>query len=117
MRRCQSVRWLPPLPKAPQPPPRDRDPLRGSVDDYRPVGRRQRRLLWVLGLCTALFIFFMMIERPGAKPPNWLHLLTPVEGTAAPGNAAPPAAAPCAPGQTRGCVGGRTELIRVVPAN
>jgi hypothetical protein len=113
------VRLPPAIPPPPKPPPPERDPLRGVVQDYRPLSPGRRRLVGLLGVCTALFILYAMIARPGREPPPWLDFLVSPEAAAraaqAEAAANPPPPVPCAPGQTQGCVGGRTDLIRVVP--
>lgn len=72
---------------------------------YRPLTRRRRLGVALLAVATALTLILMMLERVGAP-----------EIPRAPAAAAP---APCAPGQTRGCVGGRADVILVpaVPAS
>lgn len=83
------------------------DALATLMPRYDPLPRRLRRLaVPALALVTALGLFYLMLERPGAMltlPPS---LLLPE---------AVPEQRRCEPGQTRDCVGGRAEVLLVAP--
>jgi hypothetical protein len=108
-------RPTPPPAPAPTPGAELDDRTRSMLDDalatlmprYDPLPRRLRRLaVPALALATALGVFYLMLERPGATltlPPS---LLAP---------AAVPEQRRCEPGQTRDCVGGRAEVLLVAP--
>jgi hypothetical protein len=100
------------------------DLLRDVVPPYRPVSRLRRALVVApLGVGTALGIAWLMLERVGAPPlppPAADSAADPaanpaVVPAAAPAAVSAPAAGACPPGQTQGCVGGRTQVL-VVPS-
>lgn len=72
-----------------------------TASDYRPVSGRRRVLIVLLAVATAVTVMWLLLERPGAVFP------------ARPAATAP---RPCADGQGSGCVGGKMEVLRAVPA-
>lgn len=81
---------------SPSPPP---SPPAPAAARYRPLSVRRRLLLLGLAVATALAVAFMLLE-----PPGGVQRKRPVPQ-------------PCAAGQDRGCVGGRADVIVVVPAS
>jgi hypothetical protein len=71
---------------------------RKPPNDYQPLSRRRRLLLFVLGIGTALTVAWMLLERPGGVHGPRSKLEAPT----------------CLQGRTEGCVGGKAEVI-VVP--
>jgi hypothetical protein len=136
MLRALSRRLFPPLPEAgpvrsrssapPPPVPAALERFLAALPGYQPLTRRQRWMVVpALALATSLGLFYMMLERPGAKPaPASWFLPNPgtpnAEAAAAAAAAALQPAAPagpvrCEPGQARGCVGGPAQVIVVTP--
>lgn len=135
MLRALTRRLFPPLPDAgpargraaapPPPVPAALDRFLAGLPGYQPLTHRQRLFLVpLLALATSLGLFYMMLERPGAKPaPASWFLPNPGTPNAAAAQAATPAAAGpapagpvrCAEGQTQGCVGGRAQVFIVTP--
>ncbi len=78
---------------------------RRPVNDYQPITARRRALLAGLAVATAVFIFWLMLERPGAVfPPRPDPATAPDKAACQPGTAAAP-----------GCIGGKLE-VHLLPA-
>lgn len=77
--------------------------LDASVDDFRPIGWRQRRWIIAATVVTVLTLWLLLLYRPGGR----VRIIPPGPAASAP--------AGCAPGQTRGCVGGKADVI-LLPA-
>lgn len=69
-------------------------------DDYRPIPRRRRWQVALLGIATAIAIVLLLLDPPGGV--KRVRKL-------------PPDTQRCADGQTTGCVGGTASVI-VAPA-
>jgi hypothetical protein len=74
----------------------------GTMDDrYRPLSTRRRVLILLLAVSTAIAVALTLLYPPGGaqrkRPPA-------------------PRPADCSPGQDAGCVGGKADVIVVVPA-
>ena len=68
-----------------------------EIPAYRPLDRRRRLLIVLLAVATAATVVLTLLAPPGGVQRK---------------RALPQ---PCAPGQDRGCIGGRADVI-VVPA-
>jgi hypothetical protein len=77
--------------------------LDAAVDEFRPVSPRQRRWIIAITVATVFMLWLLLLYRPGGTP----RVIPPGPSASAP--------APCAPGQTRGCVGGKAEVM-LLPA-
>jgi hypothetical protein len=83
--------------------------------DYRPLTRRRRLLVGVLGLATAITVMWSVLEKPGGQ------LLERAAAASATAAAAASDANPgmgstaCASGQGTGCVGGASQVLLLQP--
>jgi hypothetical protein len=78
---------------------------------YRPLSRRRRLLLLGVAVATACAVMALMLQprlRQLQHPSQALQREPAQAARAAPRAAAAPS---CAPGQTRGCLGGLTQVI------
>lgn len=74
-----------------------------DVDAFKPPPSGQRGKLLALALLTATLLWLLLLYRPGGR----VRIIPPGPAASAP--------AGCAPGQTRGCVGGKADVI-LLPA-
>jgi len=84
-----------------------------DVDAFQPPPATQRGKLLLLALLTATVLWLLLLYRPGRTLPA-----PAAAASAASAVAVPSGPALCAPGQTSGCIGGRTtvQLLPAAPA-
>jgi hypothetical protein len=66
------------------------------TDEYRPTSRRQHLVIVAVTAATVVGLWLLLLYRPGGHPRTY-----------------PPQA--CAEGQSRGCVGGQTDVVLLPP--
>lgn len=83
-------------------------PAEPAVAPYRPSSLRRRLLVAALAVATAVGVVALLLDPPGGVQRPRVAPSSPAAATPAPA---------CAPGQSEGCVGGTSMVIRpVAPA-